>query len=86
MILFIKMKYLIQHLKMYMFIIQELQTSGAQTALVTPATFTDRNQADSAFHTALAAAAVSTVPVHTVMMYDEHGTVLRREFYEHITE
>lgn len=67
-----------------MIIIQEIQTNGTQTALTPAATFTDRNQAEARFHTILAAAAVSTVEVHTVIMYDEHGNVLKREFYEHL--
>ena len=69
-----------------MIIIQEIQTSGTQTTLTPTVTFTDRNQAEARFHTILAAAAVSTVEVHTVLMYDEYGNVVRREFYEHLGE
>lgn len=68
-----------------MYIIQELQTNGNVTA-VTPAVLKeDRNEADSAFHLAMGAAAVSTVPVHAVVMMDEHGTVVKSGFYEHST-
>lgn len=67
-----------------MYIIQELQTTGNQTALTPALTYTDKNQAESAYHTALAAAAVSTVQVHTVLMFDEHGNTLSRQFYEHL--
>ena len=66
-----------------MYIIQEIQTTGNQTALVPATTYTDLNQAESAFHTALSFAAVSAVTVHTVMLYDEHGNIVRREYYEH---
>ncbi len=66
-----------------MFIIQEMQTSNNQTALCPAQTFTDRNQAESAYHTALAAAAVSKVQIHAVLMFDEHGTVIKRDYYEH---
>lgn len=66
-----------------MYIIQEIQTSGAQTALVPAVTFTDRNEAESNYHMKLSAAAISTVEVHTVIMYDEHGNTLKRDFYEH---
>ena len=69
-----------------MYIVQEMQTTGGQTALVPAATYTDRNEADSAFHMKLGSAAVSSVGVHTVIMYDEHGNVLRREYYEHAGE
>lgn len=67
-----------------MYIIQEMQTTGNQTALCPAQTFTDRNQADSAYHTALAAAAVSSVQVHTVVMLDEHGNTVQRDYYEHL--
>lgn len=67
-----------------MYIIQEMQTTNNQTALVPALTFTDKNQAESAYHTALAAAAVSKVQVHTVLMFDEHGNTLKRDFYEHV--
>lgn len=66
-----------------MYIIQEMQTRGSQTALCPALTYTDKNQAESDYHTALAAAAVSEVPVHTVLMFDEHGNTLKRDFYEH---
>lgn len=66
-----------------MYILQEIQTSNGACALVPARTFNDKNDAESAFHLALASAAISSVNVHTVMLYDEHGNVLRREFYEH---
>lgn len=69
-----------------MYIIQEMQTTNNQTALVPAAIFTDKNQAESAYHTALAAAAISSVNVHTVLMYDEHGNAIRREYYEHLPQ
>lgn len=67
-----------------MYILQEIQTTNNTTALVPARTYTDKNEAESAFHLALASAAISSVEVHTVMLYDEHGNILRREFYEHI--
>lgn len=69
-----------------MYIIQEMQTTNGATALVTPQTFTYRNEAESAYHTALASAAVSQVEVHAVLLYDEHGNTLKREYYEHLSE
>ena len=69
-----------------MYIIQEIQTTGGQTALLPAVTFTDRNEAESAFHLKLGSAAVSSVDVHTVLMFDEHGNVIRREYYEHAGE
>lgn len=68
-----------------MYILQEIQTTNNSTALVPATTYADKLQAESAYHTALSYAAVSQVQVHTVMLYDEHGNVLRREFYEHLS-
>ena len=53
-----------------MFILQEMQTKGDQTTLVPAQTILDENEAESAYHTAVAAAAVSSVPVHTVVLMD----------------
>ena len=69
-----------------MYIIQEIQTNGTTSALSPAVTQTDREQAESAFHMKCGAAAISNVNVHTVLMFDEHGNVLRREFYEHVAE
>ena len=67
-----------------MYILQEIQTSGSSTALVPARVFADRNEAESEYHLALSYAATSEVTVHTVMLYDEHGNVVRREYYEHL--
>lgn len=69
-----------------MYILQEIQTSNNTTALLPAATYTDKNEAESAFHMKLASAAISSVEVHTVMLHDEHGNILKREFYEHLNE
>lgn len=66
-----------------MYIIQEIQTTDNQTALLPALTYLEKNEAESAFHMKLASAAISEVSVHTVIMYDEHGNIVRREFYEH---
>lgn len=69
-----------------MYIIQEIQTTGNTTALLPTLTRADRDEAESVFHQILASAAISSVNVHTAMMYDEHGNVIKREFYEHTAE
>ena len=69
-----------------MYIIQEIQTNGATSALTPAVTHTDKDSAESAFHMMCGSAAISSVNVHTILMYDEHGNVIRREFYEHIPE
>ena len=69
-----------------MFILHEMQTTANGTALVPAQTFADKNQAESAYHSVLAAAAVSSVTVHAVVLMDEHGNTVKRDFYEHIAE
>ena len=68
-----------------MYILIEMQTNGNQTALVPSRTYSDRFQAESAYYSTLSAAAVSAIQVHTVVLLDEHGNTLKRDYYEHIT-
>lgn len=67
-----------------MYTLIELQTTGGATVIVTPRTFEDRLQAESAYHTALAAAAVSSVEIHAVALLDERGNTVKRDYYEHL--
>lgn len=69
-----------------MYIIQEIQTENNTTALLNPITKADRNEADSAFHSILASAAISKIDVHAVVILDEHGNKIDGKFYEHISE
>ncbi len=69
-----------------MYIIQEIQTNGGQTALLPAITKADRNEMESTVHSILASAAISTVEVHTVIVYDEHGNTIKREYYEHLPQ
>jgi hypothetical protein len=68
-----------------MYILVELQTTDSQTASIVTA-YTDRAAAEAAYHTILAAAVVSPVHYHTVMMVDERGNTIKKEFYRHIPE
>jgi len=69
-----------------MYILLEMQTNGTQTALVPPTTYSDKNEAESAFYHKVGYAAVSTVNVHSVVLLDEHGNVALSKYYEHNTE
>lgn len=66
-----------------MYILIELQTTDSQTASIVTA-YTDRAAAEAAYHTTLAAAVASPVHYHTVMMVDERGNTLKREYYRHV--
>lgn len=69
-----------------MYIIQEIQTSGGNTALLPAITKSDKNEMESTVHSILAAAAISSVEVHTVIVYDEHGNTVNHKYYEHLSE
>lgn len=69
-----------------MYIIQEIQTNGNNIALLPAITKADRNEMESTVHSILASAALSAVEVHTVIVYDEHGNTIKREYYEHLPQ
>lgn len=65
------------------YIVIEIQTNAGTSAIVPPVLFTDRNAAEAQFHTMLAAAAVSAVEIHSVVMLTEDGRIVRTECYRH---
>ena len=69
-----------------MYILQEIQTNNGASALLPAITKSNKQEAESAWHSIMAAAAISSVQVHTVLMYDEHGNIELRGFYEHNSE
>lgn len=64
------------------YLVIELQTAGGTTAVLNY-TYTDKNVAYQKYHTILAAAAVSSVEVHTALIINEYGLVEIRETFEH---
>lgn len=69
-----------------MYIIQEIQTNNGQTSLLPAITKEDKLAAESEWHSKMGYAAISNVQVHTVIMYDEHGNMVKQGNYEHIPE
>lgn len=65
------------------YIVIEIQTNAGTSAIVPPVLFTDRNAAEAQFHTMLAAAAISAVEIHSVVMLTEDGRIVRTECYRH---
>ena len=64
-----------------MYIVLEFQTSNGKTSFIEPKVKGDVNTAYQAFYTACAAAAVSSVEMHTVMLVHASGSVVeKREF------
>ena len=66
-----------------MYIVIETQTANGATAVVTPEVYADRNEAESKFHTVLAAAAVSNVEVHACTVLNEYGVAVLNGAYHH---
>lgn len=66
-----------------MYIILELQATDTDVAIVPPVKHQTRAEAEQAYHQALAYAAVSAVPVHSVLLMTGEGQVLRSESYKH---
>ena len=65
-----------------MFITVEIQQTGEQVAnLVT--SYKNQNEAEAHFHTVMAAAALSKVPVHSCIVIDERCNIFQAGFYEH---
>ena len=63
------------------YVIVEMQTyaDGTTTSLVD--SFADIRLAEQKYHTALSYAAVSGLPMHTVMMITNEGSYLKEEHY-----
>lgn len=69
-----------------MYIVLELQTTNGTTAVVPPVAFDNLEQAYQKFYTVLAAAAVSSVQIHSATMLNENGDLIRAEHFEHPVE
>lgn len=65
------------------YIVIETQTNGGVTAIVPPVAFTDRDQAESRFHSILASAAISSVEEHACSLLTSDGRLVRNECYRH---
>lgn len=65
-----------------MFYVVEFQTNGSTGANIVTS-FTERNEAESEYHTKLAYASLSKVRVHGVMLVTEEMIVLKSEVYKH---
>ena len=69
-----------------MYFICEIQTYKDGTGAHIMFTAPTLNEAESKYHQVLAAAAVSNVPVHACIIFDDHGYTKMSRFYEHEQE
>jgi len=68
-----------------MFVVIELQEYNDSLQNIVTA-HTTLQEAESKYHTVLAAAAVSTVPVHSAVLLSGNGSVIKNESYRHDSE
>lgn len=66
-----------------MYIVVEIQKNADGTVGTLVDSFADINSAENKFHTVLAYAAVSALPVHSCILFTEEGFPLRHECYKH---
>lgn len=66
-----------------MFIILETQTNANGTVGTLINSYEDRNTAEGKYHTVLAAAAVSQLPLHCAFMLTDEGYTIKSECYRH---
>ena len=61
----------------------EMQTTGNSTAVVPPQVYQNREDAESRWHTIMAAAAVSPVEIHTAVILNQDGNMEKSGSYYH---
>ena len=64
------------------YIVIEMQTSNGLTAVLTTTKAT-LNEAENKYHSVLAAAAISSVDVHSAALLNERGQLVKYECFEH---
>lgn len=65
------------------YIVIELQTNQNGTVANLVFDYDNRNEAESKYHTILAAAAISNVPTHAAVMLASDGGYIAAQAYEH---
>lgn len=67
------------------YVVMEIQSDNDSASTLINS-YTNRNEAESKFHSILGAAATSTVPVHSAVLLTDTGKALKNESYMHGTE
>ena len=66
-----------------MYIVFEIQTNNDGTIGTLVSSYPEQNQAESAYHAVLSAAAISALPVHSCVLLTEEGFELMHGCYKH---
>ena len=69
-----------------MYIVMEIQTNTDGTIGTLIDSYTERNEAESKYHTILASASISALPMHSACMFTNDGRMMKSEVYEHPIE
>lgn len=69
-----------------MFCILEIQTNGTSMTFLPIIKKDTIEEAESVYHQILAAAAISSVEVHTAIIFNKFGQVIKKECYLHSEE
>jgi len=69
-----------------MFIVLEIQTHADGTVGTLVDSYADRNDAENKYHTILAYASKSNLPMHSAVMVTNDGVLIRSESYNHPQE
>ena len=69
------------------YIVQEIQTDAeGNITFVPPVVKNTGREAESEYYIKLGYAAISEVPIHSVIMYNQDGTPIMYGSYNHMTE
>lgn len=68
---------------MIKYVVIEIQTNADDTVGTLINTYDNRNEAESAYHRVLSAAALSSLPVHSAILATTDGCVLESRYYSH---
>lgn len=68
------------------YLVIELQTNTDNTVSNLVYDYDNRNDAESKYHTVLAAAAISTLPIHAAVLMSSDGGYIATDRYEHSIE
>ena len=66
-----------------MFVVIELQKMSDEQIANLVFIYQTRDEAENKYHAILAAAAISSLPVHAAVMLEENGVLIKNEWYTH---
>lgn len=69
-----------------MYIVIEIQKSAENTIATLVNSYANISDAENKYHTVLAFAAISALPIHSCAMLSEDGYLIKRESYIHQQE